>query len=100
MCLLLPHTSLAPFVACQQSPFPALSCHAHFSYRLIRVAGEFKWTVMAGIPILLLGTVLLIPFRQPETHVGLLIMTQVLIGIGSCIFSVCSELAIMAVVTH
>ena len=55
---------------------------------------------MAGIPIFLLGTALLIPFRQPDTHVGLITMTQILVGLGSCIFSTCGHLAIMAVVTH
>lgn len=69
-------------------------------YRLIRITGEFKWTAMAGVPIFILGTALLIPFRQPDTHVGLLTMTQVLVGLGSCIFSVCGHLAVMAVVTH
>lgn len=67
---------------------------------LIRYTGEFKWTVFTGIPILLLGTALLIPFRQPTTHVGILTMTQVLVGLGTCIFTVCGQLAIMAPVTH
>ncbi|KAB8234512.1 major facilitator superfamily domain-containing protein [Aspergillus alliaceus] len=67
---------------------------------LIRYTGEFKWTVFTGIPILLLGTALLIPFRQPSTHVGILTMTQILVGLGTCIFSVCGQLAIMAPVTH
>ncbi|KAL4890283.1 major facilitator superfamily domain-containing protein [Aspergillus ambiguus] len=67
---------------------------------LIRVTGEFKWTVWAGIPLVLLGTALLIPFRQPDTHVGVLVMTQILVGLGTCIFVVCGQLAIMAPVTH
>ncbi|KAJ5263190.1 major facilitator superfamily domain-containing protein [Penicillium angulare] len=67
---------------------------------LIRVAGEFKWTAMAGIPIFLLGTALLIPFREPDTDLGLIIMTQIFVGLGSCIFSACGQLAVMAVVTH
>ncbi|KAE8139836.1 major facilitator superfamily domain-containing protein [Aspergillus pseudotamarii] len=67
---------------------------------LIRYTGEFKWTVFTGIPILLLGTALLIPFRQPDTHVGIITMTQILVGLGTCIFTVCGQLAIMAPVTH
>ncbi|KAF7590827.1 hypothetical protein BBP40_002350 [Aspergillus hancockii] len=67
---------------------------------LIRYTGEFKWTAFTGIPILLLGTALLIPFRQPNTHVGIITMTQILVGLGTCIFSVCGQLAIMAPVTH
>ncbi|GAB1206401.1 hypothetical protein APSETT445_005088 [Aspergillus pseudonomiae] len=69
-------------------------------YSLIRYTGEFKWTVFTGIPILLLGTALLIPFRQPNTHVGILTMTQILVGLGTCIFTVCGQLAMMAPVTH
>ncbi|KAL4782686.1 major facilitator superfamily domain-containing protein [Aspergillus varians] len=67
---------------------------------LIRYTGEFKWTAMAGIPILLLGTALLIPFRTPTTHIGLITMTQVLVGLGTCLFAVCGQLAVMAPVTH
>ncbi|KAL5365589.1 major facilitator superfamily domain-containing protein [Aspergillus floccosus] len=67
---------------------------------LIRYTGEFKWTVWGGIPLLLLGTALLIPFRQPDTHVGILVMTQILVGLGTCVFVVCGQLAIMAPVTH
>ncbi|KAL2866064.1 major facilitator superfamily domain-containing protein [Aspergillus lucknowensis] len=67
---------------------------------LIRITGEFKWTVIAGIPIFLLGTALLIPFRTPTTHVGLITMTQVLVGLGTCLFAVCGQLAVMVLVTH
>ncbi|KAL4916481.1 major facilitator superfamily domain-containing protein [Aspergillus aurantiobrunneus] len=67
---------------------------------LIRLMGEFKWTAVSGIPIFLLGTALLIPFRQPSTHIGLITMTQILVGLGSCIFTVCGQLAVMALVTH
>lgn len=55
---------------------------------------------MAGIPIFLLGSALLIPFREPSTHVGILTMTQILVGLGTCLFTVCGQLAIMAMVTH
>ncbi|CAI7663836.1 unnamed protein product [Penicillium manginii] len=67
---------------------------------IIRFTGDFKWTTMVGIPIFLLGTALLIPFRRPDTHVGLITLTQVLVGVGSCIFSACGQLAVMAVVSH
>jgi hypothetical protein len=52
------------------------------------------------MPILLLGTALLIPFRHPDTHVGMITMTQMLVGLGTCIFTVCGQLAIMTPVTH
>ncbi|KAF9892060.1 hypothetical protein FE257_002466 [Aspergillus nanangensis] len=67
---------------------------------LIRYTGEFKWTVWGGVPLFLLGTALLIPFRKPDTHVGILVMTQVLVGLGTCLFVVCGQLAIQAPVRH
>ncbi|KAJ5359847.1 Major facilitator superfamily domain general substrate transporter [Penicillium concentricum] len=67
---------------------------------VISWTGDFKWTAMAGVPIFLLGTALLVPFRAPDTHVGLLTMIQILVGLGSCLFTVCGQLAIMAPVTH
>ncbi|KAJ5772783.1 Major facilitator superfamily domain general substrate transporter [Penicillium paradoxum] len=67
---------------------------------LISYTGDFKWTAMAGVPIFLLGTALLVPFRAPDTHVGLLTMVQILVGLGSCLFAVCGQLAVMATVTH
>lgn len=67
---------------------------------LISYTGDFKWTAYAGVPIMLLGTALLIPFRSPNAPVGMLVFTQFLVGLGSEIFSACSALAIMAPVTH
>lgn len=67
---------------------------------LISYTGDFKWTAYAGVPIMLLGTALLIPFRSPNAPVGMLVFTQFLVGLGSEVFSVCSSLAIMAPVTH
>lgn len=67
---------------------------------LISYTGEFKWTAYSGIPFMLLGTALLIPLRQPSTHVGLLAMTQVLNGLGTGLFAACGQLAVMAPVSH
>lgn len=64
------------------------------------MTGHFKWTAYVGVPFMLLGTALLIPLRQPDTHVGLLTMTQILVGIGSSLFSTCAQLACMAPVSH
>ncbi|KAG5300470.1 siderochrome-iron transporter MirB [Histoplasma ohiense] len=67
---------------------------------LIRYTGNFKWAAYAGIPFMLLGTALLIPFRQPNTSIGAVTITQVLVGIGTSFFSVCGQLAVMSVVSH
>lgn len=67
---------------------------------LISYTGDFKWTAYTGVPIMLIGTAIIIPLRQPDTNPGVLAFTQILVGLGSGIFTVCSSLAIMAPVTH
>lgn len=49
---------------------------------------------------MLLGTALLLPFRTPSTHIGLVTMTQVLVGLGSALFTTCGQLAVMAPISH
>ena len=70
------------------------------NYRAISYFGDYKWTAYVGVPAMLLGTGLLIPFRSPGTHIGLVTLTQVLVGIGSGLFTTCAQVAVMAVVTH
>ena len=69
-------------------------------YSLIRASGRFKWAAYAGLPFMVLGTALLIPFRTPNTRVGLLVMTQIFVGLGTGLFAACGQLAVMAPVTH
>ncbi|KAI0196369.1 siderochrome-iron transporter MirB [Astrocystis sublimbata] len=67
----------------------------------IRWSGQYKWpAIIAGVPFFSLGTALLVYFRHPGTNVGYLVLCQVLVGIGSEIFTLTSQLAIMATVTH
>ncbi|KAL2752936.1 hypothetical protein ACRALDRAFT_1065920 [Sodiomyces alcalophilus JCM 7366] len=67
---------------------------------LISFTGDYKWTGLAGVPFMALGTGLLIHFRQPHHHVGLLVMCQLLNGIGSALFATCAQLGVMAAVPH
>lgn len=67
---------------------------------IIASTGNFKWTCYSGIPIMLLGTALLIPFRAPSTNPGVLALTQILVGLGTGIFATCAQLAVMVPVTH
>merc|ERR1711964_291365 len=67
---------------------------------LISRTGDFKFTAYGGIPFVVLGTALLIHLRQPSTHVGLLVMCQVFMGIGTGIWATCGQLAVMASVSH
>lgn len=47
-----------------------------------------------------LGTGLLVHFRQPDNHPGLLVMCQLLNGLGSALFATCAQLGVMAAVPH
>ncbi|KAI5925495.1 major facilitator superfamily transporter [Camillea tinctor] len=67
---------------------------------LVRYTGAVKWPVVAGIPFAILGTALLIHFRQPSSHVGYLVMCQVLNGISSELWALGGKLAVMASVDH
>ncbi|KID72721.1 MFS siderochrome iron transporter 1 [Metarhizium brunneum] len=66
----------------------------------ISYTGNFKWTAYGGVPVMLLGSALVIPFRQPNAPVGMLVFTQFLVGLGSEILVLCSSLACQAPVTH
>ncbi|WYZ42482.1 hypothetical protein EsH8_VI_000181 [Colletotrichum jinshuiense] len=66
----------------------------------IRWTGDYKYTALAGVPFMLLGTALLIPYRAPSTSVAVLVVLQVLNGIGTGLFAACGQISIMAVVTH
>ncbi|PVI01015.1 putative transporter [Periconia macrospinosa] len=67
---------------------------------LISKTGNFKYIAYTGVPITLLGTALLIPFRAPSTNPGVLAFTQILCGLGTGIFATCAQIAIFAPVTH
>ncbi|KAI1293166.1 MFS general substrate transporter [Xylaria venustula] len=62
--------------------------------------GALKWAAIGGIPFVVLGTVLLVEFRKPGTHVGLLVLFQILNGIGDGIWAPVGQLAVMASVPH
>tara|TARA_R110002003_G_scaffold118_1_gene10522 strand:- start:3774 stop:4700 length:927 start_codon:yes stop_codon:yes gene_type:complete len=78
----------------------ASSIFSPFVAWFISWSGNFKWTAYTGVPIVLLGTALLIPFRTPSTAPGVLALTQVLVGLGTGIFATCAQLAVMVPVTH
>lgn len=78
----------------------ASSTFSPFVAWFIRWSGNFKWTAYSGVPIVLIGTALLIPLRTPSTAPGVLAFTQLLVGLGTGIFATCAQLAIMVPVTH
>lgn len=66
----------------------------------IAYTGNLKWTAYAGVPIMLLGTALIIPLRAPDSNPGVIAFTQILVGLGAGLFSTTSQVAVMAPVTH
>lgn len=50
---------------------------------------------MAGVPIYILGTGLLVHFRTPDAQVGYLAMCQILVGFSTGILVLTSQLALM-----
>ena len=76
------------------------SVFAPFIGWIISYTGNFKWTAYVGVPIMLLGTALIIPLRDPDTNPGVLAFTQILVGLGAGIFSTTAQIAVMAPVTH
>lgn len=63
---------------------------------LIRLSGRFKWMALIAVPLQIVGTGLMIYFRQPGTHLGYVIMSQIFIAFSGGTLVVTEELAIMA----
>ncbi|KAF2853038.1 siderophore iron transporter-like protein mirB [Plenodomus tracheiphilus IPT5] len=78
----------------------ASSTFSPFVAWVISYTGNFKWTAYSGVPVVILGTALLIPFRTPSTSPGVLALSQVIVGLGTGIFATCAQLAVMVPVTH
>ncbi|KAI5296074.1 hypothetical protein KEM52_005809 [Ascosphaera acerosa] len=67
----------------------------------IERTGRYKWLSLLAIPLEALGTGLLVYFRRPgEGDVGYLVMCQIFIGAGGAVISICTDIAMMAVVPH
>ncbi|CAK7275582.1 hypothetical protein SEPCBS57363_006775 [Sporothrix epigloea] len=73
------------------SPFIGLLC---------RYTGNYKYVGAVGLPLMIIATALLIKFRTVGTGVGLLVFGQLLNGFGSGFLSLCSQMAVMAPVSH
>jgi hypothetical protein len=67
----------------------------------IRYTGRFKWIALYfGVPVTMLGIGLMIKYRQPYTHLGLVILPQMLIAFagGACVIT--KQIAAMAATDH
>ncbi|KIW10761.1 hypothetical protein PV08_10060 [Exophiala spinifera] len=64
---------------------------------LIRWTGRFKWLALYfAIPLMMLGVGLMIEFRQPDSDIGYIVMTQIFVAFSGGTIVLCGELAMMA----
>lgn len=67
---------------------------------LIRNTGHLKWLFYITVPIYIFGLGLMIHFRQPNQHIGYIIMCEIFISIGGSVFILLVQLAVLAAVDH
>lgn len=68
---------------------------------LIRWTGRFKWLIVYfAIPLDILGVGLMIHFRQPDTHIGYIVMTQIFTAFAGGTIVIGGEMAMMAPSAH
>lgn len=67
----------------------------------IRWTGRFKWLALYfGVPVTMLGTGLMIHFRQPDVNVGWVVMSQIFIAFAGGAIVITEQIAAMAATTH
>ncbi|KAK3321277.1 major facilitator superfamily domain-containing protein [Cercophora scortea] len=68
---------------------------------LIRRTGRFKWVALYfAMPLMILGVGLMIRYREPDSDIGLIIMTQIFVAFAGGPLVVSAEIAMMAVISH
>ncbi|KAG5991903.1 hypothetical protein E4U54_003791 [Claviceps lovelessii] len=67
---------------------------------LIRRSGRFKWILVAGVPLYMLGQALLIYFRQPSFPVGYTVMCQVFMALAGGAMILGQQVSVMSVCQH
>jgi MFS family permease len=67
----------------------------------IRWTGRFKWVAVCfALPLMILGVGLMIQFRQPDSSIGLVVMTQIFVAFAGGPIVVAGEMAMMSPVDH
>ena len=67
----------------------------------MRWTGRFKWVALFyGLPLMLLGVGLMIQFRQPDSPIGYIVMTQIFVALAGGPIVVSGEMAMMAPLEH
>lgn len=68
---------------------------------LIAKTDRFKAQALYfGVPVTLLGAGLMIHFRQPDVHIGFIVMCQIFIAFAGGTLVITEQIAVMAATTH
>ncbi|KAJ5261199.1 MFS general substrate transporter [Penicillium angulare] len=67
---------------------------------LIRWTGRFKWILMCAVPLYLLGSGLMIHFRNPGYSLGYMCMTQIFLAVGGGTMILIEQVAVLASADH
>ncbi|GAP91069.1 putative siderophore iron transporter [Rosellinia necatrix] len=67
---------------------------------LIRKSDRFKWLAVVALPVHIIGGILMIFFRRPETNIIIVVLCQVLLTVGGSTLVMCEQMAVMAVASH
>ncbi|TIA61220.1 MFS general substrate transporter [Aureobasidium pullulans] len=67
---------------------------------LVKWTKRYKWIALASVPLYIMGTGLLIHFRQPGTAVGYVVMCQIFIAFAGGTLVPCHQVAALAAGTH
>ncbi|XHG05108.1 hypothetical protein AWENTII_008356 [Aspergillus wentii] len=62
--------------------------------------GRLKWTAMPGMPLILLGSGLMIHFHYPHSPIGYVVMCEIFKAFGGDTLVICHEMAAMAAGSH
>lgn len=77
-----------------------LSFIADCGNSVIRATGNFKYVALSAVPLQILGTGLMIYFRQPDKGIGYVIMCQIVIALSGGTLVICEQMAVMAAAAH
>lgn len=67
---------------------------------LIRWSGRYKWVLMWGVPLFILGIGLMIYFRMPNRGIGFIVMCQIFTSLGGGVIIGGQQVAVAATVSH
>ncbi|KAE8165450.1 major facilitator superfamily domain-containing protein [Aspergillus tamarii] len=67
---------------------------------IIRKVDRLKWIALAAMPLIFLGTGLMIHFRSPQSHIGYVVLCEVFKALAGGTLVICQQMAAMATGGH